>query len=59
VAIGVSLLISLTTTPNDVRALFFPRTGRHNRVTASSENIFNRLLRTYDFSYAGFSVISF
>ena len=50
VAIGVSLLISLTTTPMMCARFLRHETGRHNRVYRFSENIFNRLLRTYDFS---------
>ncbi len=50
VAIGVSLLISLTTTPMMCARFLRRETGRHNRVYRFSENVFNRLLRTYDFS---------
>ncbi len=50
VAIGVSLLISLTTTPMMCARFLRPETGRHNRLYRFSENAFNRLLRTYDFS---------
>src|SRR3989442_7544219 len=50
VAIGVSLLISLTTTPMMCARFLRHETGRHNRVYRFSENVFNRLLRTYDFS---------
>ena len=50
VAIGVSLLISLTTTPMMCARFLRHETGQHNRVYRFSENIFNRLLHTYDFS---------
>src|SRR6266850_280768 len=50
VAIGVSLLISLTTTPMMCARFLRHETGRHNRLYRFSENVFNRLLRTYDFS---------
>jgi multidrug efflux pump len=50
VAIGVSLLISLTTTPMMCARFLRRETGRHNRVYRFSENIFNRLLHTYDLS---------
>ncbi len=50
VAIGVSLLISLTTTPMMCARFLRHETGRHNRLYRFSENAFNRLLRTYDFS---------
>jgi multidrug efflux pump len=50
VAIGVSLLISLTTTPMMCARFLRHETGRHNRLYRFSENIFNRLLHTYDFS---------
>src|SRR6267154_499694 len=50
VAIGVSLFVSLTTTPM-MCALFLKRdTGHHGRAYRLSESIFNRLLRTYDIS---------
>src|SRR6202163_357714 len=50
VAIVVSLFISLTTTPM-MCALFLKRDpGRHGRAYRLSENLFNRLLRGYDFS---------
>src|SRR5437867_11943712 len=50
VAIGVSLLISLTTTPM-MRARFLRHdSGKHNRIYRFSENAFNRLLSTYDVS---------
>ncbi len=50
VAIGVSLLISLTTTPMMCARFLRRETGRHNRLYRFSENLFNRLLHTYDFS---------
>ena len=50
VAIGVSLLISLTTTPMMCARFLRHETGRHNRLYRFSENVFNRLLRSYDFS---------
>src|SRR5436190_416714 len=50
VAIGVSLLISLTTTPMMCARFLRHETGRHNRLYRFSENAFNRLLSTYDIS---------
>src|SRR5205807_6585969 len=50
VAIGVSLLISLTTTPMMCARFLRHETGKHNRVYRFSEDAFNRLLRTYDVS---------
>ncbi len=50
VAIGVSLLISLTTTPMMCARFLRRETGRHNRLYRFSENAFNRLLHTYDIS---------
>jgi multidrug efflux pump len=50
VAIGVSLLISLTTTPMMCARFLRHETGRHNRLYRFSENAFNGLLRTYDVS---------
>ena len=50
VAIGVSLFISLTTTPMMCARFLRHETGRHNRLYRFSENAFNRLLRTYDVS---------
>ena len=50
VAIGVSLLISLTTTPMMCAHFLRRDPGQHNRLYRFSENMFNRLLRTYDFS---------
>jgi len=50
VAIGVSLFVSLTTTPMMCARFLRHETGKHNWVYRLSENSFNRLLRTYDFS---------
>jgi multidrug efflux pump len=50
VAIGVSLFVSLTTTPMMCARFLRHETGKHNRIYRFSENVFNRLLRTYDFS---------
>jgi multidrug efflux pump len=50
VAIAVSLLISLTTTPMMCARFLRRETGRHNRLYRFSEKAFNRLLRTYDVS---------
>ncbi len=50
VAIAVSLLISLTTTPMMCARFLRHETGQHNRLYRFSENAFNRLLRTYDVS---------
>ncbi len=50
VAIGVSLLISLSTTPMMCARFLRHETGEHNRLYRFSENAFNRLLRTYDVS---------
>jgi multidrug efflux pump len=50
VAIGVSLFVSLTTTPMMCARFLRHETGKHNRLYRFSENAFNRLLRTYDFS---------
>jgi multidrug efflux pump len=50
VAIGVSLFVSLTTTPMMCARFLRHETGRHNRLYRFSENAFNGLLRTYDFS---------
>jgi multidrug efflux pump len=50
VAIAVSLLISLTTTPMMCARFLRRETGRHNRLYRFSESAFNRLLRTYDIS---------
>src|SRR5437870_3172403 len=50
VAIGVSLLISLTTTPMMCARFLRHENGQHNRLYRFSEGAFNGLLRTYDFS---------
>jgi len=50
VAIGVSLFVSLTTTPMMCARFLRQETGKHNRLYRFSENAFNRLHRTYDFS---------
>jgi multidrug efflux pump len=50
VAIGVSLFVSLTTTPMMCARFLRSETGKHNRLYRFSENAFNRLLQTYDFS---------
>src|ERR1700730_13365618 len=50
VAIGVSLFVSLTTTPMMCARFLKHETGKHNRLYRFSESAFNRLLRTYDFS---------
>jgi multidrug efflux pump len=50
VAIGVSLFVSLTTTPMMCARFLRHEDGKHNRLYRFSENAFNRLLRTYDFS---------
>src|SRR5882762_899476 len=50
VAIGVALLISLTTTPMMCARFHRHETGRHNWLYRFSENAFNRLLSTYDVS---------
>ena len=50
VAIGVSLLISLTTTPMMCARFLKPDPGKHNRLYRFSENAFNRLLGVYDVS---------
>jgi multidrug efflux pump len=50
VAIAVSLLISLTTTPMMCARFLRHEAGKHNRLYRFSENVFNGLLRTYDFS---------
>src|ERR1700687_1602642 len=48
VAIGVSLFVSLTTTPMLCARFLKHDTGRHGRAYRISESAFNRLLRTYD-----------
>src|SRR5712664_4021235 len=50
VAIGVSLFVSLTTTPMMCARFLKHEPGKHNRIYRFSENAFNCLLRTYDFS---------
>ena len=50
VAIGVSLFVSLTTTPMMCARFLRHEAGRHNRIYRFSENAFNSLLRIYDFS---------
>jgi multidrug efflux pump len=50
VAIGVSLFVSLTTTPMMCARFLRHETGKHNKLYRFSENAFNRLLRTYDIS---------
>jgi len=50
VAIGVSLFVSLTTTPMMCARFLKHESGQHNRLYRFSENAFNRLLRTYDVS---------
>jgi multidrug efflux pump len=50
VAIGVSLFVSLTTTPMMCARFLRHESGKHNRIYRFSENAFNRLLGTYDFS---------
>jgi multidrug efflux pump len=50
VAIGVSLFVSLTTTPMMCARFLRHESGKHNRLYRFSENAFNRLLRIYDFS---------
>ena len=49
-AIGVSLFVSLTTTPMMCARFLRQETGQHNRLYRLSENAFNRLLRTYGLS---------
>ena len=50
VAIGVSLFVSLTATPMMCARFLRHESGKHNKIYLLSENVFNRLLRTYDFS---------
>jgi multidrug efflux pump len=50
VAIGVSLFVSLTTTPMMCARFLKHDTGRHGRVYRISEAGFDRMLRTYDFA---------
>jgi len=48
VAIGVSLFVSLTTTPMMCARFLKHESGRHGRAYRASERIFNGMLRTYD-----------
>jgi multidrug efflux pump len=48
VAIGVSLFVSLTTTPMMCARFLRHDSGRHNRLYRFSEDMFNRMLRVYD-----------
>src|SRR5437762_12359554 len=50
VAIGVSLFVSLTTTPMMCARFLRHENGQHNRLYRFSEGAFNGLLRTYDVS---------
>ena len=50
VAIGVSLFVSLTTTPMMCARFLRSETGKHNKLYRFSENAFNRLLQIYDSS---------
>jgi multidrug efflux pump len=50
VAIGVSLFVSLTTTPMMCARFLRHESGKHNALYRLSENAFNRLLQTYDFT---------
>src|SRR5713226_7201478 len=50
VAIGVSLFVSLTTTPMMCARFLKRDTGQHSRAYRISDNLFNRLLRVYDVS---------
>src|SRR5271169_5946894 len=50
VAIVVSLFVSLTTTPMMCARFLRHESGKHNIFYRFSENAFNRLLGTYDFS---------
>ncbi|HXY23010.1 MAG TPA: efflux RND transporter permease subunit [Candidatus Acidoferrum sp.] len=50
VAIGVSLFISLTTTPTMCAKFLRHQTGRHNWIYNFFEGAFNRLLHLYDVS---------
>jgi len=49
-AIGVSLFVSLTTTPMMCARFLRQESGKHNRLYHFSENAFKRLLATYDVS---------
>jgi len=48
VAIGVSLFVSLTTTPMMCARFLKHDTGQHGAAYRLSESLFNRMLRTYD-----------
>jgi multidrug efflux pump len=50
IAIGVSLLVSLTTTPTMCAKFLRPpvKDGRHNRIYRGSEWVFDKTLSTYD-----------
>jgi multidrug efflux pump len=48
VAIGVSLFVSLTTTPMMCARFLKHESGRHGRAYRASERIFNGMLHTYD-----------
>src|SRR6202007_2473416 len=48
VAIGVSLFVSLTTTPMMCARFLRHDNNRHGRAYRLSESLFNRMLRTYD-----------
>jgi multidrug efflux pump len=50
VAIGVSLFVSLTTTPMMCARFLRHESGKHNIFYRFSESAFERLLRVYDFS---------
>jgi len=50
VAIGVSLLISLTATPMMCARFLKHESGRHGHIYRFSENVFDRMLATYNFS---------
>jgi multidrug efflux pump len=50
VAIGVSLLVSLSTTPMMCAKFLRHEAGKHGRAYRISEHAFHRLLRGYDFS---------
>src|SRR5260370_18100751 len=50
VAVAVCLLVSLPTTPMMCARFLRHEAGKHNRLYRFSENVFNGLLRTYDFS---------
>src|SRR6202007_2003919 len=50
VAIGVSLFVSLTTTPMMCARFLKHESARHGRAYRASESVFNGMLRTYDFA---------